>query len=94
MEIEPPAWWELSLVGGQTLEIWADAYSETEGWYEFCVLADAEEVEQSGLEITGRTPSNPRRVIVTVARVPQELVSSIRGGGSGKAAWLDGNDDL
>jgi hypothetical protein len=94
MEIEPPAWWEMTLVGGQILEVWADAYHEAEGWYEFNVLADAAESEQKELEITGRTLNNPQRVIVTVARVPQEIVASIRGGGSGKAAWLNGHDDL
>ena len=91
METEPPAWWELTLVGGQTLEVWADGYSETVGWYEFTVLADAEASEQQQLEIAGRTRSNPRRVLVTVARVPQQIVTSIRGGGLGKSAWLQGD---
>jgi hypothetical protein len=94
METEPPAWWELTLVGGQTLEVWADGYSETEGWYEFTVLADAEESEQQQLEIASRTPSNPLRVLVTVARIPHEIVASIRGGGLGKAAWLASPNDL
>jgi len=94
MEIEPPAWWELTLVGGQTLEVWADAYRETEGWYEFNVLADAPESEQRQLEIAGRAPSNPLRVIVTVARIPHEIVESIRGAGGSKAAWLESPDGL
>ena len=89
METEPPAWWDLTLVDGETLEVWADGYSETEGWYEFTVLVDADASEQEQLEIVGRTPSNPGRVLVTVARVPQQIVTSIRGGGLGKAAWLE-----
>ena len=89
MQIEPPAWWELELIGGQNVEIWADGYSEADGWYEFTVLADAEDSEQQQLEIAGRTPSNPRRVLVTVARVPQEIVASIRGGGLGKASRVE-----
>lgn len=93
MEMEPPAWWELTLAGDRTLEVSADGYRETGGWYEFTVLADAEASEQQQLEIVGRTPSNPRRVLVTVARVPQEIVTSIRGGGLGKAARLQSSDD-
>lgn len=89
MQIEPPAWWELELIGGQTVELWADGYSEADGWYEFTILADTEDSEQQQLEIAGRTPSNPRRVLATVARVPTEIVASIRGGGPGKAAWVD-----
>ena len=47
-------------------------------------LVDATPEEQASgfLEITNRTPSNPERVIVTVARIPAHEVASVTTYGS------------
>lgn len=63
------------LIGGQTMTVWADGYSRHPGELVFSVLADVHPDDQAALDITGRTPTNPRRVIVSVARVPTALVS-------------------
>ena len=52
------------------MSVWADSYSRYDQALVFGVLADVEPEDQIGLDITGRTPTNPRRVIVTVARIP------------------------
>ena len=61
--------WSVYLVSGQTIEVWADGYQELDGYYVFGVLADAEkESDIDGLVVTGRAPSNPLRLIVSLAR--------------------------
>jgi hypothetical protein len=45
------------------------------------VLADVDEEQQKDLLITGRTPTDEKRVIVGLSRFPREAVAKIRGGG-------------
>lgn len=66
----PPTRWLVTLADGSVIEIWADGYSEEDGVVVFSVLVDATAEEQQVLEVTGRTPSRPERVIITVARIP------------------------
>lgn len=66
---------DLPLVGGQTMSIWACGYSRHPGELVFSVLADVEPADQESLQITGRSPTNPLRVDVIVARVPTELLA-------------------
>lgn len=73
-------YWEVTLHAGHTIEVWADGYQEIDGAHVFGVLADADEEEQKGLLITGRTPTDPKRVIVGLCRFPIEAVASINGG--------------
>jgi len=62
--------------------VWADA---VEGLsrpddgrdYTFGSLMDIDEVDQDEFEILARTPSNPRRVEVAVARFPRGAVRDI-----------------
>jgi len=63
--------WEVTLVDGQVIEVWADGYQ---------VLADVDEDQQEDLLILGITPSNPRRVIVGLSRFPRKAVAKIRTG--------------
>lgn len=56
--------------------------------YVFGVLVDAEPEEIEQLLVTGRTPSNPVRVIIALARFPIDIVEDIHGGGSGPATPL------
>jgi hypothetical protein len=70
--------WNVHLATGPTVEVWADGYQELDGYYVFGVLADADaESEIDGLDVTGRTPSNPLRVIVTLARFRVDEVAQI-----------------
>jgi hypothetical protein len=70
--------WHVKLGTGQTVEVWADGYQELDGYYVFGVLADADdESDIDGLIVTGRAPSNPLRVIVTLARFRIDEVAQI-----------------
>ena len=71
----PPTKWLVRLVDASVVELWADGFSEEGDYVVFSVLADASEEERRDLEITGRTPSRPERVIITVARFPIEALA-------------------
>ncbi len=75
------SYWEVMLMDGRTAEVWADGYQEVDGFYIFGVLAEADEEEQRHLLITGRTPTDPKRVIVGLSRFPVEAVADVCGGG-------------
>ena len=64
------------------MSVWADSYSAEDRDYVFSALVDASLEEQGypDIEITNRTPSNPERVVVTVARFPRSEVASIASG--------------
>ena len=66
------AYWEVTLLDGHTVEVWADGYQELDGAYVFSVLADVGEEQQKDLFITGRTPTDEKRVIVGLSRFPRE----------------------
>ncbi len=65
------------MLDGTVLTIWASAFSKENGVYLFDNLADASDDEQARLEITARTPSNPERVMVLVARIPAAAVHEV-----------------
>jgi hypothetical protein len=54
-------------------------FGQEDGDYVFGALVDASPDEQKypNIEITNRTPANPLRVVVTVARFPCTSVASI-----------------
>ena len=73
----PPSRWVVTLADGSTVEVWADAamgLSDDNGDYVFGLLMDIDEACQQGFEVTARTPSNPLRVEVAVARFPRTAV--------------------
>ena len=70
--------WNLTMRDGTSIQIWADSYGEEDGAYVFGVLANVPQPEQERLDINARTPSDPERVVVTLARIPSELVEMIR----------------
>ncbi|MFF3852870.1 hypothetical protein [Micromonospora sp. NPDC002575] len=65
-----PSRWILTLRSGGVMELAADAYSEENGQLLFNVLVEADADEQDQMVIDWRTPNNPRRVGVVVAKVP------------------------
>lgn len=78
----PPSRWLVELHDGSTVEVWADSVTGLHGSdddrdYVFGVLMDVDADQQPFFEVTARTPSNPRRVEVAVARFPRRAVVSI-----------------
>lgn len=71
--------WVVTLRTGTRLAIWADGFSEVHGEYVFSVLVDREPDEPglAAVEIVARTPSNPNRVDIVVARIPRAAVGEI-----------------
>jgi hypothetical protein len=62
--------------------VWADSVEglsgpEDERDYLFSALMDIARGDQGSFAVTGRTPANPARVIVTVARFPRSAVTKI-----------------
>jgi hypothetical protein len=74
-----PVEWEITLADGSVLRVWADGYQEIDGYYDFGTLIDLDggETVEAAL-IASRTPSNPARVIVSIARLPVAAVQTIR----------------
>jgi hypothetical protein len=78
----PPTHWRVVLLDGSVVEVWADAVEglagpEDQRDYSFGCLMDIDPALQGEFEVTARTPSNPRRVEVLVARFPRATVRDI-----------------
>lgn len=74
-----PRQWRVRLKDGSVIGLWAGSYGETNDHYTFEILAEASPEEQADdqLAISGETPSNPRRFLFTVARIPVDAVAEI-----------------
>ncbi|MFB9237894.1 hypothetical protein ACFFWC_20425 [Plantactinospora siamensis] len=59
------------------MELAADAYSEEDGQLLFKVLVEADADEQDQMVIDWRTPNNPRRIGIVVAKVPAAEVADL-----------------
>lgn len=77
-----PRQWRVTLRDGSVVGVWADSYGEREGHFTFEILADASAGEQTdrNLMISGKTPSNPVRIMFVVARFPAAAVADIATG--------------
>lgn len=85
--LDAPTLWLVTLHGGSVAQVWANALTQPtadEDRYVFCVLMDASREEQWNLDITARTPSDPQRVEVCVARFPAPAVVSVVSGMAGQ----------
>jgi hypothetical protein len=65
------------IADGSVGTIWATGFSIEAEEYVFAGLMDASPEEQADVDILGRTPTNPLRVDVMVARLPLALVDSV-----------------
>ena len=79
----PPTHWKVVLNDGSTVDVWADSATglsgpEDERDYLFECLMDIDPDVQSEFDVTARTPSNPKRVLVLVARFPRAAVLKVR----------------
>ncbi|MGW2397282.1 hypothetical protein ACWCYY_12085 [Kitasatospora sp. NPDC001664] len=52
------------------IELWADAYAVEKDSYVFSVLVRAAAAERAELEVSARTPTDPDRIAIVVARLP------------------------
>lgn len=75
--IDVPALWHVRLTGGALMHVWADGYSIVRGHYVFDVLATASVAYQAEVEVTVRTPADPERVCIAVARIPVGAVEEL-----------------
>ena len=84
-QLGPPSEWIVTLRSGDRVTVWADSVTGLSGAddtrdYSFENLVEASEDEQLHLEIAGRAPNNPQRVVTIVARFPRESVESVLSG--------------
>jgi hypothetical protein len=70
--------WNLTLRDGSIIQVWASSYEERDGTYLFDALAKVPQVHQTRLAISDKTPSDPEQVMVTLVRVPAQLVETVR----------------
>jgi len=75
-----PSQWVITLKSGNTIELLADRFSQVDDEVRFSVLAEATNEEQAAVCVLGRTPSQPERVDILVAKIPQAEVAQIEGG--------------
>lgn len=73
----PPLPWHVTLRCGTVVELWADGYSIEAGTYVFSLLVRASPEDQAELDVTARTPSDPDRVGVAVARISLAAVQEL-----------------
>ena len=76
--VNPLVRWTVTVADGTEIEVWSDGYSEVGDDIVFGALVDASAEEQADLDVTHLTPSNPRRVVISVARFPTAAVATIR----------------
>lgn len=84
--LEPPTLWLVDLRDGSSARVWANSCSSPtaeDDWYTFGVLVDASREEQWSSEVLARTPANPGRVEVCVARFEAQAVKSVVNGMAG-----------
>src|SRR4051812_19769528 len=67
---------EITLGDGCVIRLWADGYQELDGHYDFGVLVDVEWKAPDTLVITNRSPSDPDRVVISLARIPGSRCSA------------------
>jgi hypothetical protein len=69
--------WQVTLRTGAVIEVWADGYQEIGAHYVFGVLATTTDPPHDGMLITGRTPSDPSRVVIALSRIPIDAVADL-----------------
>ena len=78
----PPGHWLVTLTDGSVVDVWADSVEGLAGPqdqrdYLFGNLMYIDPADQHDFDVTARTPANPSRVVVTVARFPRLSVLGI-----------------
>jgi hypothetical protein len=73
-----PSGWEVTLVSGHLVQVWADAYAEEDGDYVFSALIRSEREPEAHIAIQARAPADPSLFDVALARFPAASVVKIR----------------
>lgn len=68
------------MTGGSVLKLQASGYTDIGTERVFTVLMDATTEEQALLDVISRTPTNPSRVDVALARISIDQIESTQGG--------------
>lgn len=76
-----PVSWQVFMRGGEVVDVWAHAYSTEGEHYVFEVLTDTRGALPDSALVTARTPSNPERLALAVARFPVAAVRDIGSAG-------------
>jgi hypothetical protein len=76
-----PTHWTVELRDGATVEVWADGFQREGGHYTFSSLIDLDEGETlpDDALVMGASPTDPRRFILAVMRIPKEAVHLLDG---------------
>lgn len=82
MAAGPPTRWLVTLQDGSVVAVWADTVTglsgpEDDRDYDFGCLMDIDPEVQDEFDVIARTPANPSRVEVLVARFPRGAVADI-----------------
>jgi hypothetical protein len=72
-----PSRWRVKLTSGSIVDVWADGFEALEGYFVFTALVDAERTPDESILVVNRTPTNPLRLDVALARFPVTEVSDI-----------------
>jgi hypothetical protein len=72
-----PSAWRVTLATGPVVQVWADGYQEVDGYVVFTTLVDTERQPEDSTLVVGRTPSNPLRLDIAVARFRAGDVSDV-----------------
>jgi hypothetical protein len=62
---------------GAVLDLAADTYTETDGFFLFNILVDANEDEQAQMVVTWKVFNDPATVGILVAKIPTDEVADI-----------------
>jgi hypothetical protein len=73
----PPSCWIVTLNSGAGIQLWADMFSQSEGFYEFVLLVRADLVEQSQVRVVSGVDGSPNDVLIAVARIPVTEVAKV-----------------
>jgi len=73
-----PSKWRVTLRSGDVIEVWADGFTSADqpGRHVFNVLVEVDEEPDPSINVVGRSPSNPHRMLIAVASFPSEAVVS------------------
>jgi hypothetical protein len=72
-----PSAWRITLASGSVVEVWADGFENEDGYVVFTSLVDADRPPETSTLVVNRTPSNPLRLDVAVARFRSSDVSDV-----------------
>jgi hypothetical protein len=71
------AGWEITLLDGVVIRVWASAYSVEDGNHVFSALLRVPVDDQDRVEVRAHTPTDPERVDVALISIPSDRVVNV-----------------